>query len=293
LISALPFVASRARAAYTGHPDTLKTTTGMKIISWNINGIRSAEKKGFADWLGASDAHIVGLQEVRAEASAVPPTLMQAPGWHARVESASRKGYSGVGLWSRNAPDDYEATLGHPEMDAEGRFQLARFGELTVVNSYFPNGSGKDRDNGRVPFKLDYYRRVFDLLHADFQAGKPVVVMGDFNTAHRDVDLARPKDNVGTSGFLPEERAELERWIQAGWVDSFRHLNPDMRDRYTWWSQRFGVRERNIGWRIDYALVSPGALPWLRSAWIDDHIMGSDHCPIGLELDDAVLGGAP
>jgi exodeoxyribonuclease-3 len=174
-------------------------------------------------------------------------------------------------------------------MDAEGRVQLARFGALWVANVYFPNGSGPQRDHSRVPFKLEFYRRLYDVLDERKRAGEPVLVMGDFNTAHREVDLARPKSNQKTSGFLPRERAELDRWLQNGWIDTWRHEHPDREGVYSWWSQRFGVRERNVGWRIDYVLASPGALPFLQRASIHTDVMGSDHCPVSVDLDGAVL----
>jgi exodeoxyribonuclease-3 len=202
--------------------------------------------------------------------------------------SAERRGYSGVGLWSREAPDAVETTLGDPSFDTEGRLQIARFGALTVVNGYFPNGNGKNRDNGRVPYKLSFYRALFDRLEADRAAGRPILVMGDFNTAHREIDLARPKQNVKTSGFLEEEREEFDRWLRAGWVDTFRAFEPG-EGHYTWWSQRFGVREKNIGWRIDYVLASEGAMKHVRQAKIHPDVRGSDHCPISVELDRKVL----
>jgi exodeoxyribonuclease-3 len=172
--------------------------------------------------------------------------------------------------------------------DVEGRLQIARFGALWVVNGYFPNGSGKERDNSRVPYKLQFYRKVFSTLKPLIASGERVLVVGDFNTAHREIDLARPKQNEKTSGFLPEERAELDRWIRAGWVDTFRHFEPGP-GHYSWWSQRFGVREQNIGWRIDYVLASAGAMGLVRGAGIQASVRGSDHCPIYVDVDRAAL----
>lgn len=262
----------------------------MRIVSWNVNGLRSVLDKGFRPWLSRSRAAIVGLQEVRARHDQVEEELKPLRRWHRHIVAADRAGYSGVGLFSRTPPDAISATLDHPELDAEGRFQKARFGALTVVNAYFPNGSGKERDNGRIPFKLAFYRRVFDLLKPDMERGAPILVMGDFNTAHREIDLARPKQNVKTSGFTPEERAELDRWMAAGWVDTFRRFQPGP-GHYSWWSQRFGVRESNVGWRIDYVLASPGAARHLQGAFIHPHVGGSDHCPVGVDVDDAILAG--
>jgi exodeoxyribonuclease-3 len=199
-----------------------------------------------------------------------------------------KKGYSGVGLLSRLKPEAIETSLGAPHFDDEGRLQLARFGRLVVANGYFPNGSGKDRSNDRVPFKLDWYRALFERIEALRRDGLHVLVMGDFNTAHKEIDLARPKDNRKTSGFLPEECEELERWIAAGWVDTFRAFEPGP-GHYSWWSQRFGVREKNIGWRIDYVLASPSAMAYVKHAFIEPHVKGSDHCPIGVDLDPAIF----
>src|SRR5512139_1003472 len=193
----------------------------LRIYSWNVNGLRSCAKKGFMDWLRAARADIVGLQETRTTVDQLEPEVRQPGRWHTHFVSAERPGYSGVALYSKTAPDAVETSLGHGEIDAEGRLQIARFGALTVVNGYFPNGNGKERDNSRVPFKLEFYRRLFDRLEAEKRRGAPILVMGDFNTAHREIDLARPKTNQRTSGFLPEEREEFSRWIDAGWVDTF------------------------------------------------------------------------
>ncbi|MHC4832112.1 MAG: exodeoxyribonuclease III [Planctomycetota bacterium] len=255
----------------------------MRVVSWNVNGLRAALKKGFAEWLEADGADIVGLQEVRALPEQLPPAAREPTGRHAHWVAAERKGYSGVGLLSRREPDALVSGLGDPAMDAEGRFQLARFGRLQIVNAYFPNGSGRDRDNSRIPYKLEFYRRVFGLMERALHDDEAALVMGDFNTAHEEIDLARPKQNVATSGFRPEERAEITRWLEAGWVDTFRALHPT-EARYSWWSQRRGVREKNIGWRIDYVLATPSAMRHVRKAFIDIDVLGSDHCPVGVEL---------
>lgn len=260
----------------------------FRVYSWNVNGLRSIAKKGLFDWLRKARADVVAMQETRVHPDQLDPTVRQPPRWKSSFTTAERKGYSGVGIYARREADSVETQMGIPEMDSEGRLQIARYGKLTIANVYFPNGSGKNRDNGRVPFKLDFYQRLFDMLEPELKTGR-VLVMGDFNTAHREVDLARPKQNKKTSGFLPEERAELDRWIQAGWVDTYRHLHPDKTDVYTWWSQRYGVREKNVGWRIDYILASPAVLPFLKAARIHTKVMGSDHCPISVDLDPAVL----
>ena len=259
----------------------------MRILSWNVNGLRACEKRGFSDWLAGTEADVVGLQEVRARVEQLPDHLQAPAGWHAHWVSAERKGYSGVGLLSRREPDAMVTTLGEERFDREGRVQIARFGRLAVANVYFPNGSGRDRDNSRVPFKLDFYRALFDRLQRLRRGGARVLVMGDWNTAHQPIDLARPKANLKTSGFLPEESAEVERWIQSGWVDAFRRFEKGG-EHYTWWTQRQGARERNVGWRIDYVLASKAAVPYLRGAFHQPEIQGSDHCPIGVEVDPAI-----
>lgn len=254
------------------------------IYSWNVNGIRAAAKKGFLDWLAVSKGTLVGLQEVRATEAQLSAELRAPARYRACFSSAERGGYSGVALYSREAPESVETSLGEAEIDAEGRLQIARFGGLTLVNAYFPNGSGPQRDHSRVPFKLDFYRRLFARLEPARAAGERILVMGDFNTAHRELDLARPKSNHKTSGFLPEEREELDRWLREGWVDTFRHFEPGG-EHYSWWSQRGGCRERNVGWRLDYILASPGALPFVRGAAIHPEVLGSDHCPVSVSVD--------
>jgi exodeoxyribonuclease III len=270
----------------------------MRVLSWNVNGLRAVDGAGrpgrgrsgwFRRWIERDGNTIVGVQEVRARREQLPRRLVQPRGWHVHVVEAERPGYSGVGLYARLSPDGVEAALGRDQLDREGRLQLAHFGRLSVANVYFPNGNGKQRDNSRVPFKLEFYRALFERLAALRASGQRVLVMGDFNTAHRDIDLARPRQNLTTSGFLPEERAEIDRWIDAGWVDTFRHFEAGP-GHYTWWSQRSGVRERNIGWRLDYVLACAAAMPYVRRAFILGHVRGSDHCPVGVEVDPAITG---
>jgi exodeoxyribonuclease-3 len=260
------------------------------MLSWNVNGLRACARKGFLPWLEGSGAWLVGLQEVRALREQLADEIAAPHGWQTHFVAAERKGYSGVALYCKAPPDEVTHSLGRPEFDREGRLVMARFGRLVVANGYFPKGSGNERDNGRVAYKLRFYRALFTRLERLRRGGKRVIVMGDFNTAHREIDLARPKDNRDNSGFLPEERAELDRWIAAGWTDTFRRFEPGG-GHYSWWSQRFGLRERNVGWRIDYALASPGAMPFVRGAAIHPEVQGSDHCPISVEVDDAIVGG--
>jgi exodeoxyribonuclease-3 len=265
----------------------------LRVASWNVNGLRACARKGFFRWLEGSGAAIVGIQEVRARRDQLLQELGRATGWFAHVSAADRAGYSGVGLLARRDPDALATRL-EPAIDAEGRLQMARFGRLLVVNAYFPNGNGTllpdgRRSNDRVPYKLGFYQALWERLEPERQAGAPILVLGDFNTAHTEIDLARPKDNQGTSGFLPEERAEFDRWLRSGWVDSFRAEHPGEGGHYSWWAQRAECRKRNIGWRIDYLLASPAAARWVRRAWIAPEVTGSDHCPVGVDLDAAGL----
>lgn len=260
----------------------------VRILSWNVNGLRACERKGFRRWLSRCGAEIVGLQEVRSPVAKLPPALAKPRTWHAHYVEAARPGYSGVGILARRAPERLETSLGEARFDREARLQLARFGRLWLANVYFPKGSGRLRDNSRVPYKLDFYRALFARLEALRRSGRPVLVMGDFNTAHREIDLARPRANQQTSGFLPEEREELDRWLRAGWVDAFRAFE-SRPGHYTWWSQRSGCRERNVGWRIDYVLASPAAMRHVRRAFHRPGVRGSDHCPVGVEVDPVLF----
>ena len=256
----------------------------MKILSWNVNGIRACVRKGFLEWLDTCEADVVGLQEVRALPEQLTEEVLAPAGWHTHFSPAVRKGYSGVALYSRHPITSVRTELGVEEFDVEGRVQIAEIAGMTLANIYFPNGSGKNRDNSRIPFKLNFYRRLFDAME-EMKNESTQVVIGDFNTAHRAIDLARPKTNTKTSGFRPEEREELDRWLTSGWVDTFRHVHGDAEGHYTWWSNRPGIRERNVGWRIDYGLVREEDIHRCTDAFILPEVMGSDHCPLGLTLD--------
>ena len=255
----------------------------MKIVSWNVNGLRACAKKGFLDFLESSGADVVCLQEVRALPEQLDPAVRAPAGWHVSFSPAQRKGYSGVAIYSRIAPSRIETCLDEPEFDFEGRYIVAHFGRTAVASIYFPNGSGKERDNSRVPFKLAFYARVLARMEALKKRG-PVYVAGDYNTAHQDIDLARPKTNKKSSGFLPEERSELSRWLAQGWVDTFRAQHPNEQGCYTWWRQAGGARESNVGWRIDYIFSSPSGARRVQNAFIWADVLGSDHCPIGVDI---------
>lgn len=262
----------------------------IRIYSWNVNGLRAVSQKGFLDWLTRQDRSIVGLQEIRARAEQLPDELREPPGWFVDFRPAERKGYSGVGMYAAYTPDEVISTVGVETFDVEGRVQVAYFGDLQIWNVYFPNGNGKNRDLSRIPYKLEFYEHLRESLSGAVHEGVKVLVMGDFNTAHREIDLARPRDNLKTSGFRPEEREIFQKWLDDGWVDTFRAHHGDVEGRYSWWSQRTGIRERNVGWRIDYVLASPGAAEYVVAADIHDDVMGSDHCPVSVDVRPEIFG---
>ena len=256
----------------------------MRIVSWNVNGLRACAKKGFLDFLAKSQTDILLLQEVRAFPQQLPAEVLEPEGWHVALAPAERPGYSGVAVYSRKAPDRIDTMLGEQRFDVEGRFIVAHFGRMAAASIYFPKGSGRERDNSRVPYKLDFYRAVFERVQQLRRRG-PVFVAGDYNTAVEEIDLARPKTNRKSSGFLPEEREEMRRWFAAGWIDTFRRAHQDEAGHYTWWRQFGGARENNVGWRIDYVLASPSAARRVTDAFIWPDVFGSDHCPVGVDVD--------
>jgi exodeoxyribonuclease-3 len=249
----------------------------MKLISWNVNGIRSALKKGFANFLTAEDADIVCVQETKAH----PDDLAEAA-WHGYVAHwnwAEKKGYSGVLTLSKQEPLSISRGIGKADHDNEGRVLTTEFADFFLVNVYVPNSK---RELTRLPYRQQWDRDFLAYLKS-LERRKPVIFCGDLNVAHTEIDLARPKDNVKNHGFTPEERAGFDAFVKAGLVDTFREFEKDG-GHYTWWSQMGSARARNIGWRIDYFLCSAALLPRLKAAKIFPHIIGSDHCPVGLEL---------
>jgi exodeoxyribonuclease-3 len=256
----------------------------MRVISWNVNGIRACAKKGFLTWLEARQPDVLLIQETKAWPEQLDAALLEDHGYHCHWAQAEKKGYSGVSTWCRQPADRVVVGLGEERFDREGRTLVSDHGDLRIINGYFPNGQ---RDHGRVPYKLDYYAAVLEAAEAARAEGKVVLISGDWNTAHRAIDLARPKQNRNTTGFLPHECAWMDRWFEQGYTDSFRHLHPDQEGAYTWWSYRAGARARNVGWRIDYHVVSAELLPMVTSASIEADILGSDHCPVTIELDES------
>jgi exodeoxyribonuclease-3 len=251
------------------------------FLSWNVNGVRAIYKKGFLSWLAQATPDILCLQETKAEESQLPVDLARPAGYHAFWNSAQRKGYSGTALITREEPLSVQFGLGLEEFDQEGRTIIAEYPAFTLINCYFPNGS---RDHSRVPFKLAFYDAFLEKCEQLRKRGQPVVFCGDINTAHSWIDLANPQSNQKTTGFLPEERVWLDKVVEAGYVDTFRHFYPEATGQYTWWSMPTRARERNIGWRLDYFFVGSEFMEHVTAAFILPEVMGSDHCPVGLQI---------
>lgn len=259
----------------------------MKIVTWNVNGIRACERQGLLEWYRGVRPEVLCFQEVRAEPHQLSEAVCRPEaGCIASWHPAEKKGYSGVGAWILREPAEIRLGLGRQEFDSEGRVQVLRYPGFTLFNVYFPNGS---RDLSRVPYKLDFYDALLARIQELHAQGERVVVCGDFNTAHQPIDLANPKANQKTTGFLPEERVKVDEYLKAGLRDVFRDRHPGEAGHYTWWSNRPGVRERNIGWRIDYFLVSEALVPHVKDTYILPEVKGSDHCPVVLELDDSLF----
>ncbi|MDD4749053.1 MAG: exodeoxyribonuclease III [Methanosarcinaceae archaeon] len=251
-----------------------------KILSWNVNGIRAVIKKGFLELLLDQKFDIICVQETKVSPEKLPKEIKNFPGYHKYFVSAERKGYSGVALFSKEKPLNLEAGLKIEEFDREGRILRADYKNFTLLNVYFPNGKASQE---RLSYKLNFYEAFFEYANRLKVKGKKLVICGDVNTAHREIDLARPKANEKISGFLPEERAWLDKFLAAGYIDTFRMFNKAGKN-YTWWSMRSRARERNVGWRLDYFFVSKELQENVHSASILSEIWGSDHCPVELEL---------
>jgi exodeoxyribonuclease III len=258
----------------------------MRLLSWNINGIRAAHRKGFVNWLQRAQPDVLALQEVRALPDQVPKDIRTAENYHTFWFPAEKRGYSGVGLMSKIRPQAVRYGLGQPEFDNEGRVIIAEYKAFTLFNGYFPSGtSGQER----IDYKLAFNEAFLSAIEDVRATGKPVVVCGDVNIAHQPIDLTNPKANAKNSGFLPIEREWLDRLMDFGYIDTFRHFYPDTPEMYSWWTMRNNARERNIGWRIDYFIVSDALRPALKDAQILTSVTGSDHCPVALELDLAAI----
>jgi exodeoxyribonuclease-3 len=256
----------------------------IRMISWNVNGMNAVMKKGFLESFRKLDADVIALQETKLQEVKLTPQMQKIEGYESFwAFSTVKKGYSGVAVYTRIEPRSVGYGIGRPEYDREGRIIEMDFGDFVFFNVYFPNGQMSDE---RLQYKLDFYKDFFAYADQYKNSGKGVVIAGDYNTAHNEIDLKNPKANANTSGFLKIEREEIDRIIASGYVDTYRHLNPDT-VKYSWWTYRFKARERNAGWRIDYFFVTRDFLEkkQVTNAFIDNDLYGSDHCPIGLELE--------
>ena len=257
--------------------------TPLTLMSWNVNGIRATIKKGFWDWLDTAQPDILGIQETKIQADQLTDEMKQPPGgYHTYWTHAVKKGYSGVALFSKTEPLDVQYGFEDEErFDTEGRIIIATYPEFVFYTIYYPNGQMNDE---RLAYKLDFYDAFLRHVNQHRDDGKKIVICGDVNTAHKPIDLARPKANEKISGFLPIEREHLDRWTeQEGYIDTFREFETGP-DHYSWWNMRAAARERNVGWRIDYMYVTKNLRPQLTAAAIHPDVMGSDHCPVSIQL---------
>jgi exodeoxyribonuclease-3 len=253
----------------------------MKLLSWNVNGLRASFKKGAFNSIFEVDPDIFCLQETKAHPEQLPEEVRNPAGYHAYFDhSKMRKGYSGVAIFSKEKPEKVEYSLGKADLDKEGRMIIAYFKDFVLLNGYFPNGG---EEPARLKYKLEFYNQFLIFIEKLRKSGKKVIFCGDVNTAHNEIDLARPKENSQHTGFLRIERDWLDKVVAKGYVDTFRHLHPT-EVKYSWWDMKTFARDRNVGWRLDYFFISPDLLPRLKSAKILDNMMGSDHCPVMLEL---------
>lgn len=253
----------------------------MKITTWNVNGIRAALSKGLRQWIQAESPDVMCLQETKATHLQLTDEQKDFPGYGILWNSAERPGYSGVATFSMQQPLEVELGLGEARFDVEGRVVRTRHADFLLYNIYFPNGQ---RGQERVDYKLDFYACLLEICDGLLASGENIIITGDFNTAHMPIDLRHPKENENTSGFMPEERAWVDKFLQHGFVDVYRKIYPE-RVQYTWWTYRMGARPRNVGWRIDYFLVSEKLVSRVRDVIIHDDIPGSDHCPVTLLID--------
>lgn len=249
----------------------------MKLVSWNVNGLRACMNKGFKNFMDSVDADVFCVQETKMQRE---QANFEFPGYFEYWNSAEKKGYSGTAIFSKKEPISVTYDMGIEEHDKEGRIIGAEYDKFYLVNVYVPNAQ---RDLARLPYRVTW-EDAFRSYVGELNARKPVLICGDMNVARNFIDIKNAKNNVGNAGFTNEERAKMEELLQSGFVDSYRHLYPDKEGAYTWWSYMFKAREKNVGWRIDYFLVSQKMQDEIEDALIYPEIMGSDHCPVGLIL---------
>ena len=252
----------------------------LRLYSWNVNGIRAVERKGAMDWFFEEKPSILCLQETKAHKEQVPDSLREVDGYQTHFTSAERKGYSGVAIYTRPKPKNIHHGFGVQEFDSEGRTLIAEYDQFTLLNVYFPNGKASKE---RLAYKMAFYDAFLDHIDKRRDGGENIVICGDVNTAHKEIDLARPKENQKVSGFLPEERAWMDKLVEHGYLDTLRMFNTEP-GQYSWWDVKSRARERNVGWRIDYFFVSESLRKNIKGAFIKADIQGSDHCPVGIDL---------
>jgi exodeoxyribonuclease III len=252
----------------------------MRLISWNVNGIRAAYKKGFIDWVMKENPDILCVQETKAHEEQLNDELKNIGNYESYFCSGERKGYSGVAVYTREEPLSVKKGFGVKEFDNEGRILIMEYPHFVLFNIYYPNGK---KNAERLQYKMGFYDAFLTYVNKLKKKGKQIVICGDVNTAHKEIDLARPKENSKVSGFLPEERQWIDKFLSNGYVDTFRMFNQEP-DNYTWWDQVTRARERNVGWRIDYFYVNEEFKNKVKDAFILADVMGSDHCPIGIEI---------
>lgn len=253
----------------------------MRIYSWNVNGLRAVAKKNFLEWIGEENPDILCIQETKLQENQLEDNIKNIDGYYSYFSFAHKKGYSGVATYTKEEPISVKHGIGIERFDSEGRILITEFKDFILLNIYFPNGQ---RDEERLQYKLDFYEALFNYCDELVEEGKKLVICGDYNTAHNEIDLKNPKANEKASGFLRIERDWLDKIIERGYTDTFRNMNPD-KIKYSWWSYRFKARERNAGWRIDYHFVSNNLLDRVENTEILNEVYGSDHCPVMLELE--------
>jgi len=252
----------------------------IEIISWNVNGIRAVANKEALQWVDERETDILCLQEIKAQKDQIPNNLFQKKFTEVIINSGERKGYSGTATYSM-LQSDYTSTCNDIDTKHEGRIIETHYGDIVLFNVYFPNGQ---KDEERLRYKMKFYDDFLAYCEKLKEEGKSIIVCGDVNTAHREIDLKNPKANAKTSGFLPIERAWIEKFLDHGYIDTFRYVHGDKEDAYSWWSYRSNARVKNVGWRIDYFFISEDLAQCLEDAFILDYIEGSDHCPVGIRI---------
>ncbi len=256
--------------------------TKLKLLSWNVNGIRAVQKKGFIEWLLKENPGMLCVQETKAHPEQLSEELLNINGYKSFFSSSIvKKGYSGVAIYTKEEPVKVEHGFGIPKFDDEGRIIVAEYKNFMLINIYYPNGKASAE---RLQYKIDFYDAFLDYSNKLVKKGKKLVICGDVNTAHKEIDLARPKENEKTSGFLPIEREWMDKFFSNGYHDTFRMFSSEP-EQYSWWDMVTRARERNVGWRIDYFFVSDNFKQNVKNAFILEDVMGSDHCPVGIDIE--------